>query len=153
MPTFSELHCNNPDCATAPIQGMTGTSLLFRADLASPILLACHLAQLLSPGYEDANPRQNTVLCTERRTDLFLCPLYGILNRPTAPRPTNAYIPSSVFSGVGRLSSARIPRADCPSETSRRQTFVCLITGTMRGSPLLTPGHATTRGPSLFGLW
>src|ERR1700733_6446125 len=51
------------------------------------------------------------------------------------------------------MSSAKIPKADCPSETSRKETFVYLITSTKCGSPLLTPGHVTTHGPLLFGLW
>src|SRR5438445_1895962 len=35
---------------------------------------------------------------------------------------------------------------------SRRETFVCLTTSTKSGSRLLTPVHATTRGPSPFSL-
>ena len=49
------------------------------------------------------------------------------------------------------MSSARIAIAACPSDISRRKIFVCLITGTKSGLPLLTPGHDTTRGP--ITLW
>src|SRR5215469_5498147 len=50
------------------------------------------------------------------------------------------------------MSSARIARAGCPSEISRKKTFVCLIIGAKSGLPLLTPGNSTTLDPSRFGL-
>jgi len=68
-----------------------------------------------------------------------------------APRPTIRVQSSRVLVDViSQDPKSGLP--GCPSETSRRKTFVCLITGTKSGLPLLTPGPGTTRDPSFFGL-